>query len=230
MHKIQFIRYTFWYTTLIIYGKVKFTVLYRQRTIHSTRIIQSDNSSHSHVHVQTGKAKNNQVTLKKLQKLTYTQKFVQDKAQFNGTNPFTWTNKRRILIANLYKWLLYFPDKFNLFVRFNFTKLIWLQGPSLLSYDILLINKVQHQVTKLIEIKLQKQWVLKSSKVWWEHYLNRFRKKNLKLHILSIDFCVPMWRNIYGCVVLESKPWDDSLKRTVSTTPSLTMIRYAIQY
>ena len=119
-------------------------VLYRQRTIHSTGIIQSDNSSHSHVHVQTGKAKNNQVTLKKLQKLTYTQKFVQDKAQFNGTNPFTWTDKRRILIANLYKWLLYFPDKFNWFVRYNFTKLIWLQGPSLLSYDFLLINKVQN--------------------------------------------------------------------------------------
>lgn len=90
------------------------------------------------------KPKNNQVTLKKLQKSTYTQKFVQDKAQFNGTNPFTWTNKRRILIANLYKWLLYFPDKFNIFVRFNFTKLIWSQGPSLLSYDFLLINKVQN--------------------------------------------------------------------------------------
>ena len=63
-------------------------VLYRRRTIHSTSIIQSDSSSHPHVHVHTGKAKNNQVTLKKLQKLTYTQKFVQDKAQFNGTDPF----------------------------------------------------------------------------------------------------------------------------------------------
>lgn len=80
---------------------------------------------------------------------TYTQKFVQNKAQFNSTDPFSWSNKRRVFITNLNKCLLYFPEKVVGFLPAKSWSYTWiwqnkiLLATSELQQD-LLIQKISH--------------------------------------------------------------------------------------